>query len=77
MAPRLYELFLTRFQRFLLFFSAAMFIVLPPRWTQMPLTVYLLKHRNGRLRFPGQFTAQHQFLTERKQANPGVELTGC
>lgn len=47
------------------------------RWAQVPLTTYLLKHRHGRLRFPGQFTGQHQLISELKQKYPIVELKGC
>jgi hypothetical protein len=47
------------------------------KWFQMPMTTYLLRHRNGKLRFPGQFTDQHQLFMELKKANPKVELTGC
>lgn len=44
---------------------------------QVGLSGYLLKYRDGKLRFPGQFTGQYQLLYELKQANPSVDLKGC
>jgi hypothetical protein len=38
---------------------------------------YLLKHLNGKVLFPGQFTGQYLLLYELKQANPSLVLTGC
>lgn len=44
---------------------------------QAGLSGYLLKHRDGKVRFPGQFTDQYLLLHEMKQANPALELKGC
>lgn len=44
---------------------------------QAGVSGYLLKHREGKLRFPGQFTDQYRLLYELKEANPAVELKGC
>jgi hypothetical protein len=44
---------------------------------QAGLSGYLLKHRNGSIRFPGQFTGQYLLLYELKQANPALEIKGC
>lgn len=44
---------------------------------QAGLSGYLLQHRDGKIRFPGQFTDQYLLLYELKQANPSAELKGC
>jgi hypothetical protein len=44
---------------------------------QAGVSGYLLRHRGGKLRFPGQFTDQYRLLYELKEANPAVELKGC
>jgi hypothetical protein len=44
---------------------------------QAGISGYLLKHRNGSIRFPGQFTGQYLLLYELKQANPALEIKGC
>ena len=44
---------------------------------QAGVSGYLLKHREGKVRFPGQFTDQYRLLYELKEANPSVELKGC
>jgi len=44
---------------------------------QAGISGYLLKHRNGKIRFPGQFTGQYILLYELKQANPALEIKGC
>lgn len=44
---------------------------------QAGLSGYVLKHRDGKIRFPGQFTGQYILLSELKQANPSVDLKGC
>lgn len=44
---------------------------------QVGISGYLLKHRNGTIRFPGQFTGQYILLYELKQANPALEIKGC
>lgn len=44
---------------------------------QAGLSGYLLKHRDGKIRFPGQFTGQYLLLYELKQANPSLDLKGC
>lgn len=44
---------------------------------QTALSGYVLTHREGKIRFPGQFTGQYLLLHELKEANPAVELKGC
>jgi hypothetical protein len=44
---------------------------------QAGISGYVLKHREGKFRFPGQFTDQYRLLYELKEANPAVELKGC
>lgn len=44
---------------------------------QAGISGYLLRHREGKFRFPGQFTDQYRLLYELKEANPAVELKGC
>lgn len=44
---------------------------------QAGVSGYLLKHREGKVRFPGQFTDQYRLLYELKETNPAVELKGC
>ena len=44
---------------------------------QAGLSGYVLKHREGKIRFTSQFTDQYLLLYELKQANPSVELKGC
>jgi hypothetical protein len=44
---------------------------------QAGVSGYLLTHRNGKIRFPGQFTGQYILLYELKQANPALEIKGC
>jgi hypothetical protein len=44
---------------------------------QAGVSGYILKHQNGKLTFPGQFTDQYMLLYELKQANPQVEVRGC
>lgn len=41
------------------------------------LGFFVLKHREGRIQFVGQFDGFHEFLFALKNANPGVELRGC
>jgi hypothetical protein len=41
------------------------------------LSGYVLKHREGEIRFPGEFTGQYLLLYELKQANPALDLRGC
>jgi hypothetical protein len=41
------------------------------------LGMFILKHDGGRLRMVAQFDGFHEFLTNLKKANPGVELRGC
>lgn len=44
---------------------------------QAGLSGYMLKHREGKIRFTSQFTDQYLLLYELKQENPSVELKGC
>jgi hypothetical protein len=44
---------------------------------QAGLSGYVLKHQNGKIRFPGQFTEQYILLYELKQAKPALEIKGC
>ena len=44
---------------------------------QAGISGYVLKHRNGKIRFPGQFTGQYMLLSELKQANPALNIKGC
>lgn len=44
---------------------------------QAGLSGYVLKHRDGKIRFPGQFTDQYLLLYELKQENGALELKGC
>ncbi len=44
---------------------------------QAGISGYVVKHQNGKIRFPGQFTGQYILLYELKQANPGLEIKGC
>ncbi len=44
---------------------------------QAGVSGYLLKHLNGKIRFPGQFTGQHALLYELKRANSALVLRGC
>jgi hypothetical protein len=44
---------------------------------QAGVSGYILKHQNGKLIFPGQFTEQYMLLHELKQANPKVDVRGC
>lgn len=44
---------------------------------QAGVSGYVLKHQNGKLTFPGQFTDQYLLLYELKQANPQLDLRGC
>ena len=54
-------------------------ISIEPRslYVQAGVSGYLLKHRSGKIQFPGQFTGQHVLLYELKRANPALELRGC
>jgi len=54
-------------------------ISIEPRslYVQAGVSGYLLKHLNGKIQFPGQFTGQHALLYELKRANPSLELRGC
>ena len=54
-------------------------ISIEPRslYVQAGVSGYLLKHLNGTIQFPGQFTGQHALLYELKRANPALELRGC
>jgi hypothetical protein len=44
---------------------------------QVPISGYFLRHRNGRIRFPGQFTGLYLLLAELKALNPKLEIRGC
>lgn len=44
---------------------------------QAGLSGYLLRHRNGHIRFPGQFTGLYVLLSELKQTNPTLDIRGC
>jgi hypothetical protein len=44
---------------------------------QAGISGYVLKHHNGKIRFPGQFTGQYILLHELKQANPALDIKGC
>jgi hypothetical protein len=44
---------------------------------QVGVSGYVLKHLNGKIRFPGQFTGQHALLYELKRANSALVLRGC
>lgn len=44
---------------------------------QAGVSGYVLKHRNGKVVFPGQFTEQYLLLYELKQANPQLDIRGC
>lgn len=44
---------------------------------QIGMSGYQLRHVNGKIVYPGQFTGMHQLLAELKQANPAVEIKGC
>lgn len=44
---------------------------------QAGVSGYLLEHRGGKIRFPGQFTDQYVLLYELKQANPALKTKGC
>ena len=46
--------------------------VRPGRYTDV-----VVEYADGSLYLAGMFTGFHQFLTELKQVNPGVELSGC
>ena len=54
-------------------------ISIEPRglYVQAGVSGYLLKHRNGKIHFPGQFTEQYLLLYELKRANPALEIRGC
>lgn len=38
---------------------------------------YQLKHLNGKILYPGQFTGMYQLLAEIKQVNPAIDIKGC
>jgi hypothetical protein len=44
--------------------------------TQAQISGYVLKHRDGSIKFPGQFTGMYILLGELKQANPALEIRG-
>ncbi len=44
---------------------------------QANVSGYELVHREGKIRFPGQFTGLHAVLYELKLSNPSVQITGC
>ena len=44
---------------------------------QAGVSGYVLKHQDGKIRFPGQFTDQYLLLYELKQANPKLDIKGC
>jgi hypothetical protein len=46
-------------------------------FSQVPLSTYSLKHRNGKIRFAGQFTGMHRLLVELAKANPAISIKGC
>jgi hypothetical protein len=43
---------------------------------QAPISGYFLRHRNGKIRFPGQFTDLHVLLGELKALNPALVIRG-
>jgi hypothetical protein len=42
-----------------------------------PFGNFALLHRNGKVRFLGQFTGLHSLLGEIRQVNPNIEMLGC
>jgi len=44
---------------------------------QANISGYALRHGNGKIVFPGQFTGLHVLLSELKSANPALEIRGC
>ncbi len=43
---------------------------------QMGVSGYVATHRDGKIRFPGQFTGMYRLLYELKQANPALQIQG-
>jgi hypothetical protein len=58
---------------------AANVLSIRPRnlYVQANLSGYELEHRDGKIRFPGQFTGLHAVLYELKIVNPAVHISGC
>jgi hypothetical protein len=46
-------------------------------YVQAGVSGYILRHRAGNIRFPGQFSGLHVLLGELKNANPALEIRGC
>jgi hypothetical protein len=46
-------------------------------FSNIGISGYVLVHRGGKIRYPGQFTGMYMLLHELKQANPALEIRGC
>jgi hypothetical protein len=46
-------------------------------YVQAGVSGYVLQHRTGKIRFPGQFSGLYVLLGELKKANPELEIRGC
>jgi hypothetical protein len=54
-------------------------ISIEPKSIRMNVGVsgYQLKHLNGKILYPGQFTGMYELLAEIKQVNPAIDIKGC
>jgi hypothetical protein len=54
-------------------------LLIEPRglYVQAGVSGYILEHRAGKIRFPGQFSGLYVLLGELKKANPDLEIRGC
>jgi len=54
-------------------------LLIEPRglYVQAGVSGYVLQHRAGKIRFPGQFSDLYVLLGELKKANPELEIRGC
>jgi hypothetical protein len=46
-------------------------------YVQAGISGYVANHREGKIRFPGQFTGMYRLLFELKQANASLAIRGC
>jgi hypothetical protein len=54
-------------------------VSIEPKSNRMNVSIssYELRHLNGKITYPGQFTGMYLLLAELKQANPSIEIKGC
>lgn len=46
-------------------------------YSNIGISGYVLKYRDGKIMYPGQITGMYILLHELKQANPALEIRGC